>query len=115
MFISEHFNRSEFACQCGCCFDTVDVELLRVLEKVRHHFMRPVIVTSGCRCQNHNKKIGGSENSQHLYGRAADIKVKDVKPEDVYVFLDKHAPNNLGLGLYNSWVHVDTRNGKARW
>jgi len=116
MKISKNFNRSEFACKCGCGFDTVDYELLLILEEVRAHFDKPVTIESGCRSYDYNKEIGGSEKSQHLYGRAADFKVKGTKPMEVYIYLNNKYPNKLGLGLYRSWVHLDTRtNGPARW
>ena len=114
MHLSPHFSRSEFKCPC-CDFSTVDYELLNTLEHVRAHFDTLVIVTSGCRCARHNNTIGGSFNSQHTLGRAADIKVPGVPPQDVYDFLDHYAPNKFGLGVYDSWVHVDTRSQKARW
>lgn len=112
---SPHFKRKEFACQCGCGFDTVDAQLLEVLSRIRDAF-GPVIITSGCRCANHNAKVGGSKSSQHLYGRAADIKVPNSNPDAVYAYVDALYPDRLGLGKYKSWVHVDTRtNGPARW
>lgn len=114
MKISPHFTREEFACSCGCGMDTVDAELLEILEDVRFHFNSPVTVTSGNRCVAKNREAGGANDSQHLRSRAADIKVKDVHPEDVYNYLDlKHT--HIGLGLYSSWVHVDSRGSKARW
>lgn len=111
--ISEHFKREEFACQCGCGFDTVDCDLLEILEAVREHFDKPVMVTSGCRCPEHNKSVGGAPTSFHIYGRAADIVVKDVWPSEVYAYLDNYA--TPGLGLYSGWVHVDSRSGRGRW
>jgi uncharacterized protein YcbK (DUF882 family) len=114
--ISKHFRRSEFACKCGKCdFDTVDTTLLNVLEEVRGYFGKPVTITSGCRCESHNKDVGGSQNSQHLYGRAADIVVAQTSPQSVYDFVNLMYPLSLGLGLYSGWVHIDSRNGKARW
>lgn len=113
--LSINFNRSEFACKCGCGFETVDSELLKVLETVRSHFNNPVTITSGCRCSLHNSNVGGADNSKHLQGIAADIKVKDVPPESVYNFINKHAPNKYGVGLYDDWVHIDVRRIKARW
>lgn len=114
--ISPHFDRSEFACKCGCGFDTVDTELLELLETVRQHFLRPVVVTSGCRCALHNAREGGSKNSQHLYGRAADFYVKDHTPAEVFEFLEELYAGRYGLGLYPGWVHADSRsNGPARW
>lgn len=118
--LSEHFNRSEFTCQCHCGFDTVDIALIKVLEQVRHKFMAPITITSGCRCIDHNAKIGGSYDSQHTKGRAADFKVKNRTPEEVYAFIDGLYPNRYGLGLYSrsddtGRVHFDSREGKARW
>lgn len=114
--ISLHFKRSEFACRCGCGFDTVDVEVIEVLEAVRHHFMSPVIITSGCRCDSHNINVGGVKNSYHTKARAVDFKVRGHEPKEVYTFLDKHYKGKFGIGLYSSWVHVDTRTGEhSRW
>lgn len=114
--ISTHFKRTEFACGCGCGFDTVDTELLSALERVREHFGKPVMVTSGCRCENHNESVGGSMRSQHLFGRAADIVVKDTHPVEVHTFIEQQFPDKYGLGLYGGWVHLDTRSGnRARW
>lgn len=116
MKISKHFNREEFACKCKCGFDTVDIELLRVLERLREHFAKPVVITSGCRCDAYNKKIGGSSNSQHTKGRAADIVVKGVESYVVYAYLHERYPNKYGIGKYDGWCHIDTRtNGPARW
>ena len=109
------FKREEFACQCGCGFDTVDYELAEVLDDVRLYFREPVTITSGCRCASHNRSIGGAENSQHVMGRASDIKVKDTEPRLVYNYLNSKYPEKYGIGLYSGWVHIDTRNNKARW
>lgn len=114
MKLSSHFSRSEFACSCGCGFDTVDHELLLALEHARLHFDQPITVTSGCRCFVRNEQVGGSPKSQHLLGRAADIQVKNVHPEDVYHWFDI-TYRNFGIGLYDTFVHVDSRGEPARW
>lgn len=115
--VSTHFNREEFACSCGCSFAVVDVELLRLLEEVRTHFDKPVTITSGCRCEQHNANVGGSKNSQHKLGRACDIVVKDIHSDKIYAFFDDRYPTQYGLGRYpnNGFTHVDTRDTKARW
>ena len=94
---------------------TVDTDLLHVLELVRTEFRKPVTINSACRCQEHNEKIGGAQSSKHKQGIAADIVVKDVKPYDVYLFLDEYMPDSYGLGVYKGFTHVDVRNTKARW
>lgn len=66
----------------------------------------PITITSGYRTPEYNKYIGGAENSAHLRGSAADIIVKGVHSRDVYAAADKIYPEG-GVGLYNSFVHVD--------
>ncbi len=113
--ISKNFSRSEFMCKCNCGFSTVDIELIKVLEIVRGHFDAPVKINSACRCELHNTAIGGSYGSKHKQGIAADITVMGVKPYAVYRFLDGYAPNKYGLGLYETFTHLDIRKLKARW
>ena len=113
--LSRHFDRAEFACRCGCGFDTVDAELVLMLEEIRKEFERPVYVTSGCRCPEHNQHVGGSPNSQHLKGRAADIQVKGVEPWQVQEFIESELVPS-GLGKYDSFTHIDSRSGNlSRW
>ena len=111
----KYFNRNEFACRCNCGFATVDYELAIVLDELREHFNSPASINSGCRCETHNKKIGGSANSKHINGTAADVSIKDVLSDDVYDYLDSKYPNTYGIGRYNSWTHIDIRSQKARW
>ena len=109
-----HFKTSEFACK-HCGEVKVDSELLAVLELVRNHFGAPVTVTSGYRCKTHNLNVGGAPKSKHVEGIAADIKVKGFDADEVYHFINSQFPNSYGLGLYKSWVHIDTRKTMARW
>jgi len=113
--LSEHFSRSEFTCKCGCGFDTVDAATLDILEDIRRHFNAPVTVTSGCRCVTYNKTVGGKKNSQHLRGRAADIQIEGHSPIAVSEYAQYLMPDWGGIGRYNTFVHIDTRTGKARW
>ena len=118
--LSPHFSREEMRCKgvdChpsgkgNCGFDTVDAELLNQLENVRGYFNKPVAITSGCRCIIHNERVGGAHNSQHLRGRAADIIVKGVEPDDVAAFLDVVMLHG-GVGRYSTFTHLDTRTNK---
>jgi len=110
-----YFTREEMACKCGCEQDTIDGELLDVLNRIRRWAKKPVTVTSGNRCFNYNIRIGGSRNSQHVKSRAADIQVEGKTPEQVADYIQKWYPDSLGLGRYETFTHVDTRKHKARW
>lgn len=113
--VSAFFNRYEFACKCGCGFNSVDFELLHVLEDVRQHFDRPTTINSGCRCPEYNEKIGGKKGSKHRHGIAADIVVKNVQPCDVFAYLNRNYPDKYGMGNYETFTHIDVREVKTRW
>lgn len=113
---SEHFKRVEFACKCGCGFDTVDAELIEVLEDLRKHFDAAVHIHSGCRCLAYNARVGGSKRSKHTEGRAADVTVSGITPEEVQDYLEKKYEWSYGIGRYSGFTHIDTRSGHlARW
>jgi len=113
--LSRYFSRKEFACKCGCGFATVDIDLLDVLKMVRSKFEVGVTINSACRCNEHNKKIGGSAGSKHKQGIAADIVVKGIDQSHVYAYLDSAFPDKYGIGKYNNFTHIDVRQAKARW
>lgn len=115
MKVGKHFSRSEFACRCGCGFDTVDVETIQVLDDLREALGEAVYISSGCRCADHNESVGGTEKSQHLRGRGADVIVNNVNPATVYAYLDSTYKEKYGIGRYNDFTHIDTRSEKARW
>jgi len=118
---TQNFAFEEFGCRCGdCCFDGSSIEpaLIIVLEDLRSVFGARIIINSGIRCEEYNTLIGGARSSRHLpvFADAADIQVEGVSPKKVFEYLDNTGYRNLlGLGLYASWVHVDTRGYRSRW
>lgn len=116
--LTEHFSRREFLCSCGNCdFDTVDVDTLALLEEVREWAMVAVVINSACRCATWNEAVGGSKNSKHVQGRAADIRIEGKTPDEIAEFIEKLMPDSGGIGIYpeNNFIHIDTRIGKGRW
>lgn len=120
--LSANFKVKEFACKDGSNIIFVDSELVDLLQKIRDHFGKAVTITSAYRTASHNKKVGGSTRSQHLYGMAADIQVKDTEPAAVAAFAETLLVNKGGIGIYpkktgraKGWTHVDVRKAKSRW
>ena len=111
--ISKNFKLREFQSPNGEV--KIHSELLDKLQKLRDHFGRPVIITSGYRTPEHNRAVGGAPDSQHLYGRAADIVVRGVPHDEVY--RQAIRLGFRGVGRYNTHTHVDvrerTKSGKA--
>lgn len=95
------------------------LELATNLEVLRAHFNAPVNLTNAYRSPEHNKAVGGSKNSQHLLGKAADIKMKIISPDEVAdaieFLIDMGLMKEGGLGRYDAFTHYDTRGIKARW
>jgi len=104
--LTQYFDNDEFECGCGCGFDAIDWTLVNLLNTARRHLKRPIIIKSGCRCSEHNKKEGGKPNSSHLSALAADIKAKNSR----YRFLLLEELFKLGfnrIGIAKTFIHVD--------
>lgn len=72
--ITRDFSRHEFVCgHCGR-LDALEKRFVLNLQRLRDIVGRPLVVVSGFRCPEGNASVGGSKYSQHLYGRAADIR-----------------------------------------
>ena len=97
------FTYREFASK-GNGWISVDRELLKLLDRYRDQ-VGPVGIVSGYRDPDHNRKVGGAANSQHLYGRACDLATKRWKPEQ---WRRIGAPGGLGVGRDGMVLHVDT-------
>jgi len=114
MQLTEHFNSDEFACHCGCGYDDIDMNLVAKLEELRDNVDEPLIINSGCRCPEHNAEVGGVSNSQHVYGKAADVALPDGYTVDEFADLAEEIGFD-GIGKYDWGIHVDVRGYTARW
>lgn len=113
--LSTNFRVREFACTDGTDPIFISTDLVMVLQKIRTHFGKAVTITSAYRTPTRNKAVGGTTYSQHLYGNAADIKVNGISPTKVAEYAEKLLPNKGGIGIYDTFTHIDVRNTKARW
>ena len=83
----------------------------KVLDPLREAYGKPIIVTSGYRCEKLNKAVGGAASSQHVKGEAADIRSVQDTPEENKKLFDLIVKLNLPfdqlINEYNyDWVHV---------
>ena len=120
--LAPDFKVREFRCKDGSDEILVDEALVLLLQCIREHFGKAVTITSGYRTPAHNAKAGGTRFSQHLYGRAADIRVQGASVEEVAACAERLLHGCGGVGRYPAkagraagWVHVDTRPNKSRW
>jgi len=107
--LSADFERHEFACPCGCGFDTADTALVGFLQRARDHIDEPLHVTNGCRCPTYNAEVDGAPNSLHIFARAADVWAKRTPARVLQqLFVQWGAP---GVGGDRRYTHIDTRTG----
>ena len=120
--MTKNFHTSEFRCKCGCNIPELDVldnleELMNQLQCIRDYFGVPITINSGYRCVNHNKAIGGVKRSQHVLGKAADIVVAGMTPDEVadeIEYMIRFCGLDIGgLGRYNTFTHIDIRNDES--
>lgn len=119
--LSKNFTRKDFKCPCGCTRQMVDSELVEKLQAIRDKLGKAIKVTSGYRCIKHNasKAVGGSPNSKHRYGMAADWRTENRSINPVALGILAQAVGFGGIGIYwhsrGAFVHADTRGTKATW
>ena len=104
-----YFTRAEFRCLCGRCggFPAEPAEkLVRLADQVREHFGAPALPSSGVRCPEHNKEVGGVWNSFHLAGKALDFRVQGRSAAEVLAFV-KTLPVHYAYAIDGSYVHMD--------
>lgn len=111
--LSKNFSEEEFSCRCGCGSVYVDQELVEKLQELRDLLDTPITINSACRCQDHNKKVGGVKNSYHLSTpgklcEAADIACSSASERYRIVGL-AGAVGFSGIGVGTTFVHLDIR------
>lgn len=113
---SEFFDREEFRCQCKgkyCNGFPVEPEeeLVRVCNEIRRRLGVPVSIVdsggSGVRCPQHNAspQVGGVANSNHLYGKAADLH-SSKSPAEMARVAEEVLDGTGELGIYSWGIHV---------
>ena len=131
MKLTEHFDLSEFTRSATAdrlhIDNTIPEELIpnlknlceQVLEPLREHFGIPVIISSGYRCNQLNKAVGGVPNSQHQKGEAADI----ILPASLSSNLSSLSSKLSSLSSWFYWLldnsHFDQigyeQSGSTKW
>lgn len=114
-YLSANFRVREFACNDGSDTVLISDELVTLLQKIRDHFGRATVINSGYRTDSYNQKIGGAAKSQHVLGTAADIVVSGVDPLAVAQYAEFLMPESGGIGVYQTFTHVDVRSTRSRW
>ena len=83
-----------------------------VLQPLRDLLGKPIIVNSGYRSPEVNKKVGGVPTSYHLKGLAADINAEGMTARQLFEFIKKsYLPYHKVILEYEAWVHIQVSAG----
>ncbi len=112
-----NFSVDEMRCSysCGCGRADMNPDFMAALQRVREALGKPMPVTSGYRCPDYDKRIGGA--GVHPTGQAADIAISG---ENVYHLLGIAVEQMRGIGLKQHgpharrFIHLDTTYGPMR-
>lgn len=93
-----------------------------VFQPLRDHFDVPIAVSSGFRCKELNKAVGGSKTSEHMVGRALDLDADThggVTNKEVFEFIKKNLEFNQLIWEFGNdenpeWVHVSYHKGNNK-
>lgn len=113
MKVSDHFWRNEFTCNC-CGLYIPNPELLLVLERIRMKIHRPLFINSGTRCEKHNFESGGSIDSWHLTGQAADVPTTGKRDKLQFVKYAIEA-GATDIGVYDWGIHIAVDTPVGLW
>ena len=116
----KHFNLSEFDCKCGKCShkgEDMDIDFMIKLDRAREIAGDncKFIITSGARCLDHNKAIGGVSKSSHcnIPCNASDISATDSTKRFIIIqSLIEAGFTRIGIG--KNFIHCDTDKLKSQ-
>ena len=108
------------------------IPTIRIIDSLREELNKPILLNCTYRDEEHNKKVGGEPNSLHKRFNAIDFRIngsfRELKEiynhlvywDSIYHFDFLPKKNGMGLGLYGTFIHIDTRSilGRktpARW
>lgn len=107
-----YFARKEFRCTCPRCggFPVEPTEaLVKSCDKLREAAGESLLIVdaggSGVRCAVHNAEVGGVANSNHIFGKAADLHPTRMSAKALYDLADKQLGKSGELGLYSWGIH----------
>lgn len=110
-FTLEEFEKSEYANKNNIdnsmparYFRNLERLCNNILEPLRNHLQCPIVISSGYRCWDVNHGIGGSINSQHMEGNAADFKCEKIDLA-IRIFKEKYLKFDQCI-VYDTFIHV---------
>ena len=108
--LSDHLNQREVDCSClytNCQWTMIHPDLIKAFEGLRKAYKFPIYVSSGFRCQQHNKDVKGTGGSKHTLGLALDLRPFKIEHYD-HLF-------DLALGYFDAVLEYRKFQDPKKW
>lgn len=90
-------------------------ETQKAFELAQVYYGAPIFITSAYRSKEHNKEVGGAINSQHLFGRAIDVRLPTTEAQRVKLVWALTISGFTSIGWYSTHIHADIRRSPVFW
>ena len=116
----EFFREHEFACRCGCGDAPMDASFLKLVDQIRAEFGKPMTISSGYRCANHDVEARKAQpgTGAHCSGKACDVVIAGADALELLgIIVDKIEILGIGVNQRGAWdqrfLHIDTVEASA--
>lgn len=119
--IRNYFNLKEFFIGCSpleikyACYNSYVMNnlfrLVQIMQTIRYTINSPIFITSGFRDETHNKRVGGVNTSQHLFGSACDFTVNPEEREKIIKFVSESVEFGQFI-IYPTFFHISLPTNK---
>ena len=116
--LTPNFSRAEMQCKCGCGLAHMDENFMKMLQSIRDK-LGPLSITSGVRCEKHNKDSGGYPKSAHLQSVGADIRIYGPRALALVEHARRVGFSGIGIAQKGEhakrFIHLDILPRQALW
>lgn len=113
--LSKNFSSAEMKCKCGCGICNVSSEFIKKLQAARTVAMVQFTIVSGCRCPDHNYRVGGKDTSDHVATEGMQCAGADIQCYDsisrLRIISAAIIAGFTRIGIANSFIHLGMREG----
>ena len=117
VMITKNFSVDEMMCHCGCGEDSMDMDFMDILQNIREDMNRPLKISSGVRCAEHNSVVSSTGiTGPHVPRKegtmASDILISGADALRLVDIARKHGISGVGISQRGPhakrFIHIDT-------
>lgn len=117
--MAKYFKELELRCKCGCNKNGMNDEFVKLLDKLRASYGKPIYLSSAYRCPEHNNRVSSTGyDGPHTTGKAVDILVSGYDAHTIVKLATALGFSGIGVnqkGPHNSrFIHLDQLDSKLR-